>query len=313
MVGFFFNQKNKMNIIKEYEIIALNEVQKNLQKINSFCIDVLKISPQADLRRLCVEIVKYISYICFNINPNLVDVNTDTVVTEFFIQTKNLSNFDKYQKKTIFKFINENKDIVRALFTVYIAIKLNRLKDVNFSFGLDGTTKKVSFFSRLWKGIKERGREQLQGGGEGGSGGLVSPETEKEVRQGVKNFVEWVGKETGIGQGQGNAADSGGKIYYGYKFFFPSGELSRGGVLVKENISANYLKEWKKIIEAESGLPFDVTQKGLEVYKNKVLGGFFKTQAEFYAQLKKDSDDYAALLSVKKDKKPSILGILKRK
>lgn len=302
-----------MNIIKEYEILALNDVQKNLQKINSFCIDVLKISPQADLKRLCLEVVKYISYICFNINPQMVDINTDTVVTEFFVQTKSLKDFSKFQNKLIFKFINENRDIINSIFTVYIAIKFNKLKDVNYSFGIDGTTnKKTGFFKNLWSRLKARGKEELQAASSGG-GGLISAESEKEIITAGKNFIEWVGKETGIGKAQGNAADSGGQIYYAYKFFYPSGELSKGGKLIKENISANYLKEWKKIIENESGLPFEVTQAGLEKYQNKVLGGFFKTQADFYFQLKKDVEENAAKMLIQNTKKPFIKKIFGKK
>ena len=284
-----------MNIQEEKER-NLKNIKNNFKQLQVLCTKIFKTSPQSSEVLMAREVAKYVSCIGLGVNPLMIDVNTDTVINEFFQQTKLLTDFTKIKTSSIYSFCTGNSQTLKACFYVYFIKRIESMKsyDSLFYYSIDGETvapKKKSkiggFFSRL---LKSDLAQQVK-----------DTATDKAIEKGTKaieDFGTWLANETGIGQGQGNSASSGGQIYYPYKYF-PSGEYATKTQPIKENISLNYLNgTWKPLIEKESGQKFETIQYYFEKLFPKVHAGYFKNQEEMYAYIAKQvQTDYADALN----------------
>jgi hypothetical protein len=287
-----------MNILEENKISALNEIQRNLKPVQHFCVDVLKIAPNANITVLGREVAKYIAFISLGLNPQAVDIPTDTVINEFLNKTKMLTNFSICKGRSIYKFVEMYPNLVIAAVTVYLTSELGRIKNVEEFLAFDGQEKKgglKGFFKNLFGRAKEKAKEDL--------GQYI----EKEGTKAVDRFINWLGEETGIGRGEGNAANSGGQIYFTYKYY-PNNPLNGATQPIKENISKNYLeKVWKPVIESDgkgNGFNFDIEQRAFPYYFSKIKAGYYKNAKEWsdvvMSDLKK-ANDKQALKDLKKN------------
>jgi hypothetical protein len=274
-----------MNIQEEKEK-NLTTIKNNFKQLQVLCSKIFKRAPQSSEVLMAREVAKYISCLGLNINPAMVDLNTDTVINEFFQQTKLLTDFTKIKTLSIYDFCTSNNQTLKACFYVYFIKRIEALKSYDSLFYFDEVApKKKGFFSRFFsqakETVKDEGKKYL----------------EQEGIKALENFGDWLANETGIGKGEGNAANSGGQIYWVYKYF-PNQPYAYRTTPIKENISANYKKEWVKIIENESGLNFDTIQFYFEQKLfPKIHAGYYKNQEEMYADIKKMqiADQAAAL------------------
>lgn len=263
-----------MNIIKEYEAKALNTLQKNIKPLQHFCIDVLKIAPNANVKVLGREITKYISFIALGLNPQAVDVPTDTVVNEFLNATKKLTDFTICKGKGIYKFLTMYPELITAAVTVYLTSELSRVKNIDEFLAFDGNEQPKGlkgFFANLFGSAKQRAKEEL------------GKEAEKQGLKAADNFLTYLSEETGIGKAEGNGANSGGNIYYTWKYY-PGGPLNGETKPKPEPISKNYLeKVWKPAIANGNniGFNFDIEQKAFPIYFSKIKAGYYKDGNEW--------------------------------
>jgi hypothetical protein len=279
-----------MNIVKEYESKALNTLQNNIKPLQHFCIDVLKIAPNANVQVLGREITKYVSFIALGLNPQAVDIPTDTVVNEFLNATKKLTDFTICKGKGIYKFLTMYPELIAAAVTVYLTSELSRVKNIDEFLAFDGQENKAGlkgFFKNLFGKAKEKAKEEL------------GKKAEEKGLEAVDNFLNWLGEETGIGKGEGNAANSGGQIYFTWKYY-PNGPLNGLTQPIKENISKNYLeKVWKPAIANNNiGWNFDIEQRAFPYYFSKIKAGYYKDANEWnkvvMEDLKKANEKQAA-------------------
>jgi hypothetical protein len=276
-----------MNIIEENKISALNEIQKNLKPVQHFCVDVLKIAPNANIYVLGREVAKYIAFISLGLNPDAIDIPTDTVINEFLNKTKMLTNFSICKGRSVYKFVEMYPNLVVAAVTVYLTTELSKIKNVDEFLAFDGGEKKPSklkmFFANLFGGAKQQ------------FGQLA----EEKATKAADDFLTWLGKETGIGQAEGNTPNSGGQIYFTWKYF-PNNPLNAEPQPKREPISKNYLEQvWKPAISKEvDGWNFDLQQRAFPIYFSKIKAGYYKDQKEWaktvLEDLKKVNDKKAA-------------------
>jgi len=269
-----------MNIQEEKER-SLTTIKNNFKQLQVLCTKVFKTSPQSSEILMAREVAKYISCIGLGVNPVMVDLNTDTVINEFFQQTKLLTDFTKIKTSSIYSFCTGNNQTLKACFYVYFIKRIESLKNYDSLFYFDeAAPKKKSklggFFSKLLKSDFAQNVKQT-----------AEDKAIEKGTQAIEDFGTWLANETGIGKGEGNAANSGGKIYYYYKYF-PNGEYSSKTMPILENISANYLNgTWKPLIEKESNLNFLETQYYFEKLFPKVHAGYYKNQNEMYLDMVK--------------------------
>ena len=303
-----------MNIQEEKEK-NLTTIKNNFKQLQVLCTKIFKTAPQSSEVLMAREVAKYISCIGLNINPAMIDLNTDTVINEFFQQTKLLTDFTKIKTSSIYSFCTGNNQTLKACFYVYFIKRIESLKsyDSLFYYALDGTTpkKKSGLFASLFAGLKSFGKSTYEQ--------AKQDATDKAIEKGTKaieDFGDWLANETGIGKGEGNGKNSGGQIYYTWKFF-PNNPYAFKTEPIKEDISANYKKDWVKIIENEAqGLYFDETQYYFEKLFPKVHAGYYATQAEMYkdmVKLKAAEQNAALNKIVKKENAKSFLSLLFKK
>jgi hypothetical protein len=300
-----------MNIQEEKER-NLTTIKNNFKQLQVLCTKIFKTSPQSSEVLMAREVAKYVSCIGLGINPLMIDVNTDTVINEFFQQTKLLTDFTKIKTSSIYSFCTGNSQTLKACFYVYFIKRIESMKSYEtlFYYAIDGEpvkTKKKSkiggFFSRL---LKSDFAQQVK-----------DTATDKAIEKGTKaieDFGTWLANETGIGQGEGNAATSGGKTYFIWKFF-PSGPLAYLDKPIKEDISKNYLNgTWKPLIEKGGrGLSYDEIQYYFERLFPKIKAGYYKNQDEMIidmVKLKATEQNAALNKIVSKDNAKSFLSIL---
>jgi hypothetical protein len=291
--------------IQEVKESSLKTIKNNFKQLQVLCTKIFKISPQSNEVLMARDVAKYISCIGLGVNPSMVDANTDTVINEFFQQTKLLTDFTRIKTLPIYEFCTGNVQTLRACFYVYFAKRIESLKSYDSLFYFDEKPAKKK--SKFWEALKSFGKSKFE---EAKSKG-IDYATEKGV-DAAAQFGDWLANETGIGQGEGNGKNSGGQIYYTYKFF-PNGEYSVKTQPIKEDISANYKKEWIKIIEKEAqGLNFNETQYYFEKLFPKIHAGYYKTQTEMYTDMVKlkASEQNAALNKLTQKTNP-IKGFLK--
>lgn len=267
-----------MDIQKEKEKNLLT-IKNNFKQLQVLCSKVFKVAPQSNEVLMAREVAKFISYIGLGINPSTVDANADTVINEFFNQTKMLTDFSKFKNSIIYNFCTSNIQTLKACFYVYFIKRIESLKNYDALFYFEGENepKKKSFFGALFQKGKEKAKQSAE---------------EKLTEVGTKaaeDFGTWLANETGIGKSEGNGAKSGGQIYYVWKFF-PNGPYAFKTQPFKEDISANFKKEWIERIEKDSGLSFDTTQFYFEKLFPKIHAGYYKNDLEFYADIKKMSN-----------------------
>ena len=84
-----------------------------------------------------------------------------------------------------------------------------------------------------------------------------------------------------------NGKDVPGGIYFNYKFF-KGGDYFGADAPFKEKCSVGYFKgTWKPAIESESGFSYETVQKYFLLFYPLIRSGYFPTQKEFYAEIKK--------------------------
>jgi hypothetical protein len=280
-----------MNIIEENRVLSLNKLQSNLKPLQHFCVDVLKIAPNANITILGREVAKYVAFISLGLNPQSIDIPTDTVINEFLNKTKRLTDFTICKGYNLYKFVQMYPELITAAFTVYFTSELSKVKNIDDFLAFDGQENKgglKGFFKNIFGKAKEKAKEDL--------GQYI----EKEGTKAVDRFINWLGEETGIGRGEGNAANSGGQIYFTYKYF-PNNPLNGATQPIKENISRNYLNNvWKKAVESVgkgNGFNFDIEQRAFPYYFSKIKAGYYKGSKEWsdvvMADLKKENDKQA--------------------
>jgi hypothetical protein len=260
-----------MNIIEENRVLALNTLQKNIKPLQHFCVDVLKIAPNANITVLGREVAKYVAFISLGLNPQAVDIPTDTVINEFLNKTKNLADFTICKGRVIYKFVETHPDLIKAAVAVYFTSELSKIKNIDEFLAFDGEEQKPKglkgFFKNLWGSAKQKAKEE------------VGKYVEEKSVDAVDRFINWLGEETGIGKGEGNAYNSGGQIYFTYKYY-PNNPLNGATQPIKENISKNYLdKVWKPQIEKDgqgNGFNFDIEQRAFPYYFSKIKAGYYK-------------------------------------
>jgi hypothetical protein len=268
--------------IKNEKEKNLTTIKNNFKQLQVLCSKVFHTAPQSSEVLMAREVAKYISCIGLNINPAMVDINTDTVINEFFQQTKLLTDFTKIKTLSIYSFCTSNNQTLKACFYVYFIKRIESLKSYDSLFYFDEVApKKVGFFAKLKAGFKNLAASKYEDAKSKGVDLLA-----EKGGKALEDFGTWLANETGIGKGEGNAANSGGQIYWVYKYF-PNQPYAYRTTPIKENISANYKKEWVKIIENESGLNFDMIQYYFEKLFPKIHAGYFKNQEEMYSEMKK--------------------------
>lgn len=301
--------------IQETKEMELTIIKNNFKQLQVLCSKVFKIAPQSNMVLMARDVAKYISCIGLGVNPAIIDINTDTVINEFFQQTKLLTDFTKLKTSSIYSFCTGNNQTLKACFYVYFIKRIESMKsyDSLFYYAMDGETpkKKGGFFAGIFaalKGFAKSTYEQAK-----------QDATDKAIEKGtqaIEDFGTWLANETGIGRGEGNARNSGGKIYYVWKFF-PSGPLAYLDKPIKEDISANYKKEWVKIIENGSkGLSFDEVQYYFERLFPKIKAGYYKDQNEMVddmIRIKQTEQNAALNKIVKKENAKGFLSLLFKK
>lgn len=281
-----------MNIIEENKALALNTLQKSIKPLQHFCVDVLKIAPNASIAVLGREIAKYVSFISLGLNPQQVDIPTDTVINEFLNKTKYLKDFTICKGRNIYKFVEMYPELIKAAVTVYFTTELTKIKNVEDFLYFDGSEEPKGlkgFFKGLWGGAKEKAKQE--------AGQYI----EEKGTDALDSFINWLGEETGIGRSEGNGKNSGGQIYYTYKYF-PNNPLNGSAKPIKEDISKNYLeKVWKPQIEKDgqgNGFNFDIEQRAFPYYFSKIKAGYYKNGKEWsdvvMSDLKKTNERQAA-------------------
>jgi hypothetical protein len=270
-----------MNIIEENKALALNTLQKNIKPLQHFCVDVLKIAPNANITVLGREIAKYVAFISLGLNPQAVDIPTDTVINEFLNATKKLSDFTICKGRVIYKFVEMHPDLIKAAVAVYFTSELSKIKNIDEFLAFDGEEQKPKglkgFFKNLWGGAKQKAQEE------------VGKYVEEKSVDAIDRFINWLGEETGIGRSGGNASGSGGQIYYTYKYY-PKGPLNGEPSPKREPITKNYLEEvWKPAIAKDgNGWNFDLEQQAFPLYFSKIKAGYYKDGKEWAETVLKD-------------------------
>lgn len=257
-----------------HKSIFLQIIHTNVRQLTDFMRNELSMPSSYDEEILGREVAKVISYMAFNIDPMQVDVSADATINQFLRDTKNLTDIRKYKNFRFYKLLSENLSAVASCFGIYYITRIETIK--GFAFVLP-----VWLATFLGSKIVEK-----------------APEAVKYLDQ-LKNFID-----TNFGVGD-NGKDLPGGLYWFYKYF--KNQPSFGmAVPIKEGCSVGYFKgTWKKVIEDETGVSFDVATEYFLKYYPYIKSGYFKDQNQWHIQMRKDIADIAAGKTVKQ---PASLG-----
>lgn len=254
-----------MDVIQENYERFTEIVNRKRYNINAFCNEILKISPNQSVDWLARDFCKYVAYACLNINPAAVDINAENVINEFILQTKMLTDFRTVGGGQIKDFLQTQNEAAKACFGVFIC---KRLKETNKELSFEGSNyvkKGTSYVLGLF-GVPQDVSDSI---------------SDKSIGF-VDQFFNWL-------SGGGGGNQTVGQIYYFWKY--QKGQPYYGQDIRKENISENFKKEWIPKIENESGVNHDVLEKYFERDYDKIRVGYWNTQNDWFASVKKQVDE----------------------
>lgn len=250
----------------------LQIIHANVRQLTDFMRNELSMPSSYDEEILGREVAKVISYMAFNIDPLQVDISADATVNQFLRDTNNLTNISKYKNFRFYKLLSDNLNAVAACFGIYFITRVESIK--GFAFVLP-----VWLATAL---ATKGGKLALE----------KAPEAVGYLAK-LKTFVD-----TNFGAGD-FGKDLPGGIYYFYKYFINQPYFGYAAP-IKESTSIGWFKNnWEPVIENESGVAFDVATQYFLKYYSYIKSGYFKTQNEWYVQIRKDIADKAAGKNVK--------------
>jgi len=267
--------------LEDVKATFLQIIHKNITQLTSFMRNELSLPSSYDEEILGRQVAKTIAFMSFNIDPMQVDINPDDAINQFLKSSNTLKNVEKYKNYRFYKILKDNNDAIAACFGVYALTRLESIKGFSFNDILNTA----------------------------GSAAILAttgvPVPPAQVGQGADllgNLYSSIDSMFGAGD---NGKDVPGGIYYFWKYF--KGQPRFGEATpTKEQCSVGYFKgTWRPLVEGESGLSFDVQTQYFLKYYPYIKSGYYKTQNEWNAQIRKD---LAAIASGQTPKTPVNVG-----
>jgi hypothetical protein len=268
-------EQAKSTGLEDHKGQFLQVIHTNVRQLTDFLRNELHMSSSYDEEILGREVAKVISYMSFNIDPLAVDVSADAVVNQFLQSTKNLTDLSAYRNFRFYPLLKDNLTAVAACFGIYFITRVETIK--GFSFKLPSWLR---------------------------SAAKATPQTEAAAQaiDSLDSIINFVNENFGVGD-NGKPIPNG--IYYFYKYYKNQPYFGYEKP-IKEPCSVGYFKgTWRPLTEGESGLSFDIQTQYFLKYYPYIKSGYFKTQEEFNAQVRKD---IAAIAAGKTPKTPASLG-----
>jgi len=265
--------------LEDQKIAFLQIIHTNIRQLSDYLINELRLPVNFDEEILGREVAKVISYMSFNIDPLQVDVSADAVVNQFLQSTNNLKNISKYKNFRFYPLLAENLDAVAACFGIYWITRVETIKGFDFKLPawLTGAASSAAGAATTAAELSAAASPY---------GALAAAALPL-----LGNVVDFVNSAFGPGD---NGRDIPGGIYYFYKYFKGQPYFGQAEP-TKEKCSVGYFKgTWKPLCEGESGLSFDIQTQYFIKYYPYIKAGYFKTQTEWNAQIRKDLADIAA-------------------
>jgi hypothetical protein len=257
---------NNQTGMEDHKKAFLTTINENLRQLTDFMRNELRMPSSTDEEILGREVAKVIAYMSFNIDPLTVNVSADAVVNQFLSNTKNLTDISAYKNFKFYPLLKDNIDAIASCFGIYFITRMEQVKGFTFVLPLWLTK---AFASKQGKFIVENQKEIVNYLGQ------------------LKNYFD-----TQFGPGDNGKPVPGG-IYYFYKYYINQPYFGKPEP-IREDSSIGYFKNtWKPLIENESGMSFENATLYFIKYYPYIKSGYFKTQAEFYAQARKDIQDIA--------------------
>jgi hypothetical protein len=252
--------------MENHKTAFLQTIHQNVRQLTDFMRNELRMPSSNDEEILGREVAKVIAYMSFNIDPLTVNVSADAVVNQFLSNTKNLTDISAYKNFKFYPLLKDNLDAVAACFGIYFITRIETVK--GFAFVIPVWLTKILATQGAQLAIQNRSE-------------IV------QYLNGLKNFFD-----TQFGPGDNGKPVPGG-IYYFWKYYIGNPYFGKPEP-IKEECSVGYFKgSWKPVIENESGMSFENATLYFIKYYPYIKSGYFKTQAEFYAQARKDIQDIA--------------------